>query len=82
MAHLGPVQAAGPLLLRDADNTVAAWPAVRLLVDEQSTLTAERCLPGWNEFEATKMPRWECEACRVAAHPPGGGPRIRRQVGA
>ena len=27
MAHLGPVQAAGPLLLRDADNTVAAWPA-------------------------------------------------------
>ena len=34
IAHLSPVQAAGPLLLRDADNTVAAWPAVRLLVDE------------------------------------------------
>ncbi len=27
ITHLGPVQAAGPLLLRDAENTVAAWPA-------------------------------------------------------
>lgn len=51
IAHLGPVQAAGPLLLRDADNTVAAWPAVRLLVDEQLTLTAEEALARLDEFQ-------------------------------
>ena len=27
ITHLGPVQAAEPLLLRDSNNTVAAWPA-------------------------------------------------------
>lgn len=51
IAHLSPVQAAGPLLLRDADNTVAAWPAVRLLVDEQLTLTAEEALARLDEFQ-------------------------------
>lgn len=51
IAHLSPVQAAGPLLLRDADNTVAAWPAVRLLVDEQLTLTAEDALARLDEFQ-------------------------------
>ncbi len=51
IAHLGPVQAAGPLLLRDSDNTVAAWPAVRLLVDEQLTLTAEEALARLDEFQ-------------------------------
>ena len=46
-----PAQAAEPLLLRDADNTVAAWPAVRLLVDEQLTLTAQEALARLEDFQ-------------------------------
>ena len=48
---VGPAQAAEPLLLRDADKTVAAWPAVRLLVDEQLTLTAQEALARLEDFQ-------------------------------
>ena len=65
----------GLLLLRDADNTVAAWPAVRLLVDEQLTLTAEEALARLDEFQKAhqRCHAGRAQGCRGCTSP-GGGP--------